>query len=293
MEKIMKDSLLLLFLYHTVFGRMILKGLVQPKVSAIAGRYLSSEASRWLVPYYIRKHDIDMSDIVIPAEGFASFNAFFTRSRAKWRCDWAKDHLISPCDGYLKYVKIKKNKVFAVKHTEFSLEDLLQDKRLADRFLDGVALIFRLTPANYHRYCYAADGRSLSISKIAGRLHCVRPVALRKFPVFAQNCREYQVIETDSFGTVVQMEIGALLVGKISNHKKAARAERVYAGEEKGYFEFGGSTIIILLPKDAACFPGKLYRRKNEDGEITVHMGEIVAKKKYSAPAEDFTGMSV
>lgn len=283
MEVAMKDSLFLVFLYQTVPGRMLLKGLVQPKVSRLAGRYLASGASRWLVPYYIRKHDIDMSDIVIPDEGFTSFNAFFTRKRAEIAHDFSRNHLLSPCDGYLKYVKIKKNKMYAIKHTAFSLEDLLQDERLAERFRDGAALIFRLTPTNYHRYCYAADGRSLSIRKIAGRLHCVRPVALRRFPVFVQNCREYEVMETEAFGTVVQMEIGALLVGKINNHNKTAQAQRVYAGDEKGYFEFGGSTIVILLQKDAARFPAKLYRSKNEDGEIAVRKGETVAKKKCPA----------
>ena len=101
--------------------------------------------------------------------------------------------------------------------------------------------------------------------------------------MFVQNCREYEVMETEAFGTVVQMEIGALLVGKINNHNTTAQAQRVYAGDEKGYFEFGGSTIVILLQKDAARFPAKLYRSKNEDGEIAVRKGETVAKKKRPA----------
>ena len=115
---------------------------------------------------------------------------------------------------------IEKDSEFTIKHTRYSVEDLLQDKSLAARFEGGKALVFRLTPANYHRYCYPAEGRVLSEKKIPGVLHCVRPVALCSVPVFAQNSREYQVIRTERFGTMVQMEIGALLVGKITNKKR-------------------------------------------------------------------------
>ena len=66
----MRESFVLCFLYKTVFGRMILKFLVQPGVSHIAGKFLSSSLSRWLVPYYIWKHKIDMDDIEIPPKGF-------------------------------------------------------------------------------------------------------------------------------------------------------------------------------------------------------------------------------
>ena len=60
----------------------------------------------------------------------------------------------------------------------------------------------------------------LRARKIRGKLHCVRPIALRTVPVFAQNSREYEVIAAGKFGIVVQMEIGALLVGKINNFRE-------------------------------------------------------------------------
>lgn len=274
----MKESFVLWFLYHTAFGRMLLKPLVRPAVSRAAGRYLSSGASKWLVSYYIRKYEIDMRDIEIPRGGFASFNAFFTRKKRTAGAVKAYPHPISPCDGFLSVVKIREHTVFDIKHTEFSLEDLLKDGRLAAKFQDGTALIFRLTPANYHRYCYAADGRVIRSKKIDGVLHCVRPIALRKIPVFAQNSREYQVIRTNDFGSIVQMEVGALLVGKINNHKRPSELSCVRAGEEKGYFEFGGSTIILLFEKNRIRIRRELYGRKNGNGEIPVCMGEEIAE---------------
>lgn len=277
----MRESFVLWFLYHTAFGRMLLKPLVCPAVSRAAGQYLSSGASKWLVSYYIRKYEIDMSEIEIPRGGFASFNAFFTRRKRTANAVSACPYPISPCDGFLSVVKIRDHTIFDIKHTEFSLEDLLKDDRLAVKFQDGTALIFRLTPANYHRYCYASDGRVIRSKKIAGVLHCVRPIALRKFPVFAQNSREYQIIRTNDVGTIVQMEVGALLVGRINNHKCPSELGCVQAGEEKGYFEFGGSTIILLFERDQIRICRDLCERKNCDGEIPVCMGEVIAEASY------------
>ncbi len=275
------DSLTLRFLYRTAPGRMLLKLLIQPKVSEAAGYYLSSRASKWLVPYYIRKNDIDMKGVEIPSGGFASFNDFFTRKRITALPKRAEGELLSPCDGWLSRVKIRDTTVLMIKATRFSLRDLLGDAKLAEQFRDGEALIFRLTPADYHRYCYAVDGQILSEKKIAGKLHCVRPIALRGIPVFAQNSREYQVIRTEQFGTVVQMEIGALLVGKIKNHdrmQKLNSVQNVQSGVEKGYFEFGGSTIILLFQKDAIRLCESRGNRKNTYGERKVRSGECIAK---------------
>ncbi len=322
----MKDSLMLRFLYRTVPGRMILKLLVQPEISRLAGMVLDSGISRWFVPYYIRKNQIDMSGVEIPAGGFPSFNAFFTRKRTAEDFCPQPGWLLSPCDGFLSFIRIRKNKIFDIKHTKFSLEDLLGDEELAAEFEDGTALIFRLTPANYHRYGYAASGQVLCHRKIDGVLHCVRPVATRTLPVYAQNSREYEVLWSEEFGKIVQMEIGALMVGKITNlscqetpemkpgqrtsdedfrdkesglrgpgqrtgdadfrGKESGLSEVgqepgnsgcVCAGQEKGYFEFGGSTILLLLPKGSVRISRRLYEARDENGEVPVRRGEKVA----------------
>ena len=274
----MDDSFVLCFLYNTVFGRIILKLLVQPKVSEFVGCFLSSGVSKWIIPYFIRKNKIDMSDIEIPKEGFSSFNEFFSRKRKEECYNLSDNDMISPCDGFLTIKKINEDTVFKIKNTRFSIKDLLKDNRFAKKYKGGMALIFRLTPANYHRYCYISDGRILYYKKIHGILHCVRPVALRNVPVFVQNSREYQVIKTKKFDTIIQMEIGALLVGKIKNYKHPLETKCIRRGEEKGYFEFGGSTIIVLLKKDGIRFNKKLFEKRNGSGEIPVRMGDVIAK---------------
>ena len=108
----MKESFTLRFLYKTLPGRIVLKLLIQPKVSKITAKYLSSGASKWLVPYYIRKHHVNMRGIEIPENGFSSFNAFFTRKKKAGRQELTSTSLISPCDGFLTCIKIKNNLIF-------------------------------------------------------------------------------------------------------------------------------------------------------------------------------------
>lgn len=276
----MKESLSLRFLYHTLPGRAVLKILVQPCVSRAAGRFLSSRFSSRLAPYYIRKHHIDMSGIVVPEKGFSSFNDFFTRKRISDADTEAisEECLISPCDGWLTPVRIHETTVLAIKQSHYHLEDLLKDRELARQFFDGLALVFRLTPADYHRYCYAVNGQIIGRRRLKGILHCVRPIALRDIPVFTQNSREYQVIQSNCFGTVVQMEIGALLVGKITNHSLPLAAASAIVGAEKGYFEFGGSTIVLLLTKEAAKGQEKLLMQAQKEGELRVRRGQMIAR---------------
>ena len=62
------------------------------------------------------------------------------------------------------------------------------------------------------------------------------------------------------------MEVGAMMVGRITNHE--AEPGYVTRGEEKGYFEFGGSTIILLdakgavLPRKNNFVPKRQGRKK-------------------------------
>lgn len=229
------------FLYGTKAGRFCLKVLTCPWVSKAAGVFLSSPLSRPMVKGFIRKNHVDMTPY--PQRRYRSFNDFFTRQR-KNQIDAAP--LVSPCDAFLSAYPIDQNSTYHIKHIDYRLDELLGDAELAQRYEGGTCLIFRLTPQHYHRYCFACSGKIETTQRLDGKLHCVRPIAYTSLPVFAQNSREYVLIDTVDFGKVVQMEIGALLVGKISNHPTDGTSNQ---GQEKGYFEFGGSTILLLLEK--------------------------------------------
>ncbi|MCR4892671.1 MAG: phosphatidylserine decarboxylase, partial [Lachnospiraceae bacterium] len=244
------------FLYGTCPGRLILRLLTHPCLSRVCGSLLDTGLSASIVPAFIRKYNIDMSDY--EEKDYSSFNDFFTRQvkeGARPICQ-EDDALISPCDGLLSVWPIKEGLVLPVKQSQYSMGDLLRNKSLADRFQDGLCLVFRLCVNHYHRYCFFDDAIPIASRRIPGRLHTVRPIALRSVPVFAENSREYAVLKTFHFGLAVQMEVGAMLVGKIDNHpfpeKENSMRPPVKRGEEKGKFLYGGSTIIVLLEKDRA-----------------------------------------
>lgn len=283
-----KENNLLKFLYHTVLGRMFLKFLTRPGLSRAVGRFLDSRPSTVLIPFFRRKYRISMKNVEIPAGGFPSFNAFFCRRRqgdGKRISDLMSSHdgegtiLVSPCDAFLTCIPIRKDQIFDIKHTKFSLQDLLHDKALAREFEEGYALVFRLTPAHYHRYAYAADGRVLCWRRVPGILHCVRPICTRQVPVYAQNAREYQVIQTERFGKIIQMEVGALLIGRITN-EPPGRDGIVHCHEAKGRFEFGGSTIILLLQRGSVNLREELLHGGASGREVAISMGEVLAKTK-------------
>lgn len=252
---------------------MILKQLVRPSVSKKGGRFLSTKLSAGLVPRYVKKNHIDLNRFVVPAGGYRSFNDFFTRRMKPGYFSIAKSELISPCDGLLTVQKIDENSNFHIKNSYYSLTRLLRDDALAEKFRNGTAFIFRLTPSHYHRYNFCANGNVSARKVINGKLHCVRPIALEQLPVFIENSREYIAIES-TVGNIVQMEVGALMVGKISNSENLQKGTKASTTREKGYFEFGGSTIIVLTDKRIELNEAISKRAKNDEGEIPVSIGE-------------------
>ena len=74
------------------------------------------------------------------------------------------------------------------------------------------------------------------------------------------------MLTTAHFGHMLQIEVGAMLVGRIVNHPHGAHVAR---GIEKGYFEFGGSTIVLVLERNAAEIDPQI-RRNSENGAETI-----------------------
>ena len=113
---------------------------------------------------------------------------------------------------------------------------------------------------------------------VPGTLNTVRPIAIRKSKVFKRNAREYTVLNTDNFGKVVQVEVGAILVGKIVNlHHDAYTFKK---GEEKGYFEFGGSTVCLLFKKDTIVLDHDIEVNSKEGVETLVKVGSKIGVQK-------------
>lgn len=268
-----KESSSLAFLYNTAVGRALLKLLICPAVSKAVGKFMDSRLSKYLIKSFIKKNGIDLKDYL--DTDFRCFNECFTRRiRPELRpIDENPSAFISPCDGLVSAYKIEGDTVFPAKQSEYTVSELLKNDSLADEFSDGTVLVIRLCVDNYHRYSYIDGGEKEENVFIPGVLHTVRPIALKKSAVFCENCREYTVMHTENFGDVVQVEIGAMLVGKIKNHHGRGKTVR---GEEKGLFLYGGSTVVLLIQKGKAVID-PLYFENTEKGlETPVKMGERV-----------------
>ena len=262
------------FLYGTTLGRLLLKPLTARWVSRLAGAFLSTPLSKGFIKSFIQKNGIDMSQFEEVA--YRSYNEFFSRKvKPETRpVDMDPKHLISPCDCKLTALSIGEDTVFTLKHTPYTVSSLLKNEELANRFRGGTALIFRLCVDDYHRYCYTADGEKTEQVRIPGAFHTVNPIANDFFPIYKENTREYCLLDTDAFGQILVMEVGALLVGRIVNHQSGIA--RVTRGTEKGYFQFGGSTIVMLLPPNAAAIDQDILEASQKGLETVVRYGEKI-----------------
>lgn len=264
-------------LYGSMAGRMLVKVLVCPGISRLGGWILDTSLSRYFVPGFIKRHNL------VPEQWekqeFSSYNDFFTRKLKKGqrRFEREKEIFGSPCDGKLSVYPITETGRFRIKHTAYTVDTLLRNKKLAARFYGGEAWVFRLTVEDYHRYAYVDDGVKSSNYRIPGIFHTVNPIANDLEPIYKENTREYCLMHTENFGTVLMMEVGALMVGKIHNYQGAGTISR---GQEKGRFEFGGSTVILLTEPGKVQADSDIIKNSGDHYETVVKLGERIGKKR-------------
>ena len=262
------------FIYAHALTRALLKPLVKPGFSRFAGKIMDSGFSRVFIKSFIRKNGIDMKDF--EERKFRSFNDFFTRKvKPEARPVPAAENLLfSPCDAYLTAVPVEEGLRFTIKHTEYTLPEFLKDDALAKSFEGGTVLLFRLAVQHYHRYHFTDNGKIVREYRIPGFLHTVQPSANEAVSVYKQNARAVTIMETEHFGTVVQTEVGALLVGRIKNRP----VREFVRAEEKGMFEFGGSTVVMILKKDAVRLRPGILKASEEKIEHEVRFGTVLGE---------------
>lgn len=264
------------FLYSTKIGNVVLWVSTRRFVSKIVGKYLDSKLSCSRIKKYIKKNNINMNDF--EEENYKSFNDFFTRRIKKELRPFCQesDCFSSPCDGKVSAYIIDENNKFNIKGYDYTVGELVKEEELAKKYIGGCCIVLRLSVDDYHRYFYVDNCSKEKNVFINGKLHTVQPYALGKRRVFSENCREYTVMHTENFGDVVQVEVGAMMVGRIVNNHGEGSFSR---GEEKGKFEFGGSTIVLLTEKDKVKFDEEFFVNTDNGAETKVKCGECIGKK--------------
>jgi phosphatidylserine decarboxylase len=271
----------LAFLYKTELGKALTSTILNKRViSSIYGRTVKSRNSISQIPKFIKHYGINVAEIRDPLHSFRSFNAFFVRKLKDGArpIDMEPKHLISPADSRLFVFDLSKEASLPVKGYFYSINELVKDKKLASEYANGWCFVYRLAPADYHRYCYIDKGHQQKVKRMRGVLHSVHPIALSEVKdLMSKNYRELTILETENFGNVLHLEVGALFVGKVVQvHRQAHSFER---GEEKGWFEFGGSTIIQIFRKGMVQPDADIIEHSNKRIETIVKMGEKTGTK--------------
>lgn len=167
--------------------------------------------------YHINMDDFEPSDI----DAYDNFEDFFVRahkpgSRPIHRKDDPSGAVVVADSRAVVYETVAESKKLWIKGSDFSITNLVMDKQLGPKFADGSVASFRLSPQDYHRYHSPVTGTIKCFRSMPGDYYDVDPWALRSdVDILTRNARDYVVIDSEEFGEVLFVAIGAVEVGTV------------------------------------------------------------------------------
>ena len=274
-------------LYSGTIGKILAPIFASKFLSKAYGVLQGNMLTQLKVPKFVKNFNIDLSEyepgsVKVDNQelSYKNFNEFFIRAFRKGKRKFVSVENEMPAFSearYYGYDAITEDVKIPVKGKFLNAIDLIGDADLAKDFVGGPLLLARLCPVDYHRYHYPDHGKTLKSFNIHGEFHSVNPVALKKkADIFIKNERRISILETKSFGKLAYIEVGAAMVGKIiQSHDESKNFRR---GQEKGYFLFGGSTVIVL-GEPGAWTPSQDITENTDKGiETYIKLGDCVAE---------------
>ncbi len=268
--------------YESPIGKSFLELIIKKKLfSKLYGFYCNTGLSRKKISNFIKEFNIDMNESITTATDFNSFNDFFARKLTENArpINSDKNILISPGDGRLSvYTNIDMDNLVQVKNITYSLSELIQNNEIASKYQGGTCLILRLCPTDYHRFHFIDNGTASETQFIPGNYYSVNPAALERIPkLYCQNKREWCIFNSENFGNVLHVEVGATCVGSII--QTYTNNSPIKKGDEKGYFKFGGSTTILFFEPNTISIDEDILLQSELGFETKVSMGETIGFK--------------
>jgi phosphatidylserine decarboxylase len=268
------------FAYGNPLGKIALHAFIKrPFFSHWYGWRMNRPASREKIAPFLSQYGLEENEFAESIDRYQSFNEFFFRKlKASARpVDADQAALVFPADGrHLAFANAAEISSVFVKGQRFNLAALLGSGELAERYANGVMLLSRLCPVDYHRFHFPVAGIPQAAQGINGPLFSVSPIALRRnLSYFWQNKRSITPLATEKCGTVLLMEIGATCVGSI--HQTYSPGKAMEKGAEKGYFAFGGSSTILLFEPGRIRINEGLLERSRQCTETYARMGTCFA----------------
>lgn len=269
--------------FERIFSSIFLPLLARSRLfSKLSGAFYRSRLSRKKIIPFIRGYHIDEKEFLKPVSSFKTFNEFFIRKLRSEVRPFVKDpkRAILPADArYVVVPNLQMKTTVFVKGKSFSLERLLGSKKRAEKFIGGDMLMARLCPTDYHRFHFPFDCTPSKTQLINGFLYSVNPIALKKnISIIAENKRVITELHSEVFGNVLFIDVGATNVGTIRQTFNPLKP--VKKGDEKGYFSFGGSCILILFQKDRIEFDQDLCNYSKKGIEVRAQFGDSMGRAK-------------
>lgn len=281
-EKVYKENAIRLLYSDSWWSRFLIKYSLLPLLtkwpffSYFYGILQKRPSSKKKILPFIEEFQVDAHEFLEPISQFHSFNDFFIRKLKPEARPIVTDPLrvIIPADGrYYFYQNIEEADGFTIKGQKFNLSTLLDNSTLAHEYADGSMVIARLCPYDYHRFHFPCDCLPGETHFINGWLYSVNPLAIKRdLEIFTKNKRTLCSLETPQFGRVLYLEIGATNVGSIKQTYKSLTWQP--KGAEKGYFEFGASSLILLFQKGKITFDSDLSTATEQGVEIRCLFGQ-------------------
>jgi phosphatidylserine decarboxylase len=268
--------------YNTRLGKLATDLLLRQKiVSRLYGWYHRQPWSRRRIESFCQRMSVNTGELLCPLSAYASFNDFFTRKidlSQRTLCG-DPDVCIAPADGkVLAYPSVDPDKIFRIKRSPFNLRSFLADDKLAERFAFGSMVVGRLCLSDYHHFHFPDSGVPQRAVSIKGKYYAVGPYALDwLIPFYTENHRMLTLFDSDHFGQMAIVEIGAFTVGSIQQRYSPGMS--VSRGAEKGGFELGGSTVVLLFQKGKIELDQDLCINTEKEIETYLHLGESVGRK--------------
>lgn len=251
---------------------------VQKFVSNYVGEKKKSAGSKNDIEPFLKNFAMTLDEYVVPDEGFGSFNEFFVRFKKKVSFPQEPSAFGSPCDARLSVSRIENGiPALKIKGKDILLPDLLGSfKNHCPK--SGWAMTFRLCPLDYHRFHFVDEGVVSKAQKLGTQLHSVNPWALQQIPqIFEWNERQLAIQQSKNFGEIIYLEVGAMCVGRI--HQTYDDNALAYRGQEKGYFDFGASTLVVIVgdgPQQKLNLNPKILEKNEEGIEVLVRLGQTL-----------------
>nr|NQU93737.1 phosphatidylserine decarboxylase [Bacteroidota bacterium] len=202
-----------------------------------------------------------MDDYYQGPSGWLTFNQFFARHVKPGKrpvaglCD--DKVIVSPADSEFAGVwEINDEAEIVVKGMKYSVFQLLDGSPYQDRFRGGTFIHAFLNVNDYHRYHVPVGGVVKEVRDITGRV-VLEVIKKEDGSLGVIDGTGYQftqqrglIVLESPIGLVATLPIGMAQVSSCNLH--AEEGATLAKGEEFGYFQFGGSDIIVMFE------PGKV-----------------------------------